>query len=203
MPLLLSPQAIPAMVANAALTETGRRPIRVFLIVFMTKIAMGFTSTVRRHRQTLFENLARRVYEFRESLCCFGAIHQRVSLETVLLCENRGFVFDSFNHDFSRRSPIQRLLFSRGPAAISRFIVAIVVNALKSESFWAVSHIVKKSGEVIAPAVADFNSASAVIAESMIGRSVASAYHSCPYPINGSPTVSVHNLVFSHNNSIA
>lgn len=60
------------------------------------------------------------------------------------------------------RPPIMRLFQSRGPAAVVWRVRTIVVDALKSQAFRRLAHVLKESGEVL-PSVADLDPASTIV----------------------------------------
>ena len=79
------------------------------------------------------------------------------------------------------RAPVQRLFLNRGPSAVVRIIVTIVIDAIKLMCrAWRSAHIVEKVGIGLAPSLADLDAASAVLRPSVHARIRASRDHSPP-----------------------
>lgn len=79
-------------------------------------------------------------------------------------------------------TPILCLLFWICPTAISRFIIAIVVDAIQGCSWWSRTHVRQECFKRI-PAITNLNSSSAVIFVSIVPGIQASVSHGRP----GSP----------------
>lgn len=76
---------------------------------------------------------------------------------------------------------IQRLFYCRGPAHIARFIIAIIINALNTQSgARTMADVTKKDREVVAPFGADLNTTSAIILKLRVIRHVAAFFHRTP-----------------------
>lgn len=85
-----------------------------------------------------------------------------------------------------RLAAVIGLLLSRSPFAVVRRIWSVVVNALKRAAARSQTHVSPECCEVVAPLVAHYDSAPAVIRKGQIGRRVAAALCSCPNPVFGS-----------------
>jgi hypothetical protein len=71
-----------------------------------------------------------------------------------------------------------------GPSHVARFVMAVIVDAVKFVSFgWARSNVRKERREVIAPAVTYGDATAAVVVEGFIARLVAAAFHRVPYAV--------------------
>ena len=75
------------------------------------------------------------------------------------------------------------LLPLRGPSAILRFIISIIIYSIKAFSLWPVAHILKKIIEIV-PTLANFNSSATILFKSMCTFSIASLDHGIPNIIN-------------------
>jgi hypothetical protein len=81
------------------------------------------------------------------------------------------------------------LLFGRGPAAIFRFIVSIVVNSFKGERFvWFPSHVSKEVAKTGAPSFANSDPSASISRPVPIIRVFASGFHGGPRNIFRAPT---------------
>lgn len=88
-------------------------------------------------------------------------------------------------------SRVAPLLFSRGPAAVSRLVVPIVVYALKRPLWRALAHVGQKPSEAISPRGAYRNAASAIVLELNNVGVEASPLHCRPHAIHRRPARSV------------
>lgn len=77
-------------------------------------------------------------------------------------------------------SPIVHLLFSRCPAAIARFVVAVVINPIKRHPLWLNAHIFKEVSKAIQPSIADRNTTPTVVREKFIAWVKASLFDTTP-----------------------
>lgn len=80
----------------------------------------------------------------------------------------------------SRCTTIRGLLGGGRPAAVTRLVVAVVVNTVDRASAWTFSHIRQEVQEVGAPAIADRDSSSTVVAVRSVSTVVAPAVHRAP-----------------------
>lgn len=80
-------------------------------------------------------------------------------------------------------APIIGLFFSSRPSAVSRLIVARIINTINRQSSRARSHIAQKCFKRIGPLFAHSNSAPAVAVPFWNVRVVAPAFHCRPYAI--------------------
>jgi hypothetical protein len=87
---------------------------------------------------------------------------------------------DATKYDWLVETSVVPLFLCAGPTAIARFVVAIVVDAVKLVLWWARAHIFDKRGEVMAPSVAHRNAAPAPVGVSRVRRVVAAAAHIAP-----------------------
>jgi hypothetical protein len=72
------------------------------------------------------------------------------------------------------------LLFARGPSAIFRAVIAVIVNALNRHAFRSRSHIGQERIEGLLPTFADGNAATAISVIVGKGRIAASVSHCLP-----------------------
>ena len=113
----------------------------------------------------------------------------------------QGFVADS-NH--SAIPPIARLLAHCCPAAVSGFVIAVAVFAINGGCFaGALAHIGKEVLERVPPAVANSDSATAVIVPISLSGNIATSNHIvpnaicvCPLSI---PCMTVRSVAFTGN----
>jgi hypothetical protein len=89
---------------------------------------------------------------------------------------------DSVDGKYPIGSPIPVLFYSRPPLAISWLVIAIIIDAIKSQSV-RLSHIVKKVLEYL-PSFAYYYSSSAVILILLIVWIQNSRQHARPYHVN-------------------
>ena len=71
----------------------------------------------------------------------------------------------SFVFDESITTPIVGLLQACRPAAISRFVVSVIINTIQGIPAWASTHVSNKRSERCAPIFAHPNSSSAIVCE--------------------------------------
>jgi len=82
---------------------------------------------------------------------------------------------------------IIRLFFARGPLAICRFVIAVIIHSLQSHSGgWRLSHVAQQISYGTLPVVANFNSTTTISFISVMFRIVATSDHSIPNPKNTS-----------------
>lgn len=72
------------------------------------------------------------------------------------------------------------LLTNRRPSTITRFVVAVVIDAIDRCSAWSWSHIFQKLGEVGFPCIADRNSSAAPLLKTFTARAQATRTHRAP-----------------------
>lgn len=70
--------------------------------------------------------------------------------------------------------------FMRRPSAITRFVVAVIVDAIDRVARWALSHVGQKIDERVTPSVAHGNTTCAVVMVTVVAREVAAAFRSIP-----------------------
>ncbi len=74
---------------------------------------------------------------------------------------------------------ISVLLLVGGPSAVTRLVVAVVIDAVKCVSRWALAHVREEHIESV-PLTAYTNASSSVAIKSLIARVAASVAHVCP-----------------------
>lgn len=78
-------------------------------------------------------------------------------------------------------TPIISLFFRRSPAAIGRFVVAVIVRVTVQAFTWrAFAHILQEVVKALTPSRANSNAAAAVISEGLVSRIVAACPHLIP-----------------------
>ena len=78
-------------------------------------------------------------------------------------------------------SAVGSLFFGRGPAAVIRLVIAVVVDAVNGQfSTRATAHILKKGSERMLPTITDRYSASPVVPPTFVVRIVAALAHGIP-----------------------
>ena len=108
-----------------------------------------------------------------------------MSIDTELFCEFCKTSCDSIHGKNAIRTSISSLAFWRVPAAITGFIISIVVFTLQAQSGWRFSHV---SEEVFKshPSLANFNSPCAMPLKADVVVIVTASVHSAPSAINAS-----------------
>jgi len=82
---------------------------------------------------------------------------------------------------FSCPSAISCLFLSRGPSHIARFIIAVVIDAFKSQFWgWTQPHISDEICETVTPALTDVDTSPAIIFERAMVWIMASLNHHSP-----------------------
>ena len=80
----------------------------------------------------------------------------------------------------SLRPSIVDLLLPCSPAAVARLVVAVVIDAIKSQTFWSRTHVGAPVFKRAKPAVTDSNSPPAVVSPALIVRVGTALNHACP-----------------------
>lgn len=80
---------------------------------------------------------------------------------------------------FSPWSAIVGLLFARGPSAIRRGVISVIINTINAFAFGRQIHILKKVFKFI-PSLTNFNSATSIVLKSFIKGIVTSIKHGTP-----------------------
>lgn len=84
------------------------------------------------------------------------------------------------------RMAVKRLLFACGPSAICRFVMAVIVDAIKRVFIRrARSHVSVKRGERVQPLIADTNTAAAVVSPASRAWITATTVGAFPHVIFG------------------
>ena len=97
------------------------------------------------------------------------------------------------------RSSVVCLFSLGGPAYVTRFVVAVVVNALKRVSGrWPAPHVIQKRLEGSSPLLTDGNSTCPVSEVAIVPFFVASMVHCCPDRIFGCSCKSVLGVLPNH-----
>ncbi len=96
------------------------------------------------------------------------------------LSQRHSFATD---HDKTIRALIVRLLKSRCPCAISRFVSFIIIDSFQRRSCRRLAHVSKESSELISPLVTHGNSKCSVGFVSRVVRSIATIFSVQPSPI--------------------
>ena len=88
---------------------------------------------------------------------------ESVPVNTIILrpfFERFGYIVVS---NSARSAGISRLFLARCPTAITRFVIAVIVNAVNGQSWRRLSHILKEVLKAVKPSIANLNAAPAVM----------------------------------------
>lgn len=173
---LSNTDAVPAFIADSALSVSGRSPVGVFLGVFVAEVAMRF-SEVRAFFESLIKHAAARIKHFGKSQSFSGPRNDGVRFEGGFFRQFASKIFLAFNHQFDRVAPVFVLLFLNGPSAISRLIVSIIVDTVKRSSVRSFSHVGNEIPKTFAPSFANANASGTVVLVSAIGWVSAALHH--------------------------
>ena len=173
-----------SIIANTALPMTSWRQISIFLVIFMAFIAVGFVSRIWTHCEPCPENFAFRIKQFLKSIGRFCSFQNGVSFESAQFRQNRRFILNAFNGNYSHVAPIESLILPRTPSAIFGRIVSIIVRSVNRESLRTLAHVFDESGETVAPSLAYRDASSAVIFERLIFGIKAALFHVDPYCVS-------------------
>jgi hypothetical protein len=113
--------------------------------------------------------------------------------ETTILCPLLKGFGDSINREHVIDTGIRQLFAHGGPAAVSGFIVSIVVDAVNTvSSGWSWTHVEKKIGEAVdtCPSIADCNASSPITWPSGRFAITATTPHVLPRAVFGSRSMS-------------
>jgi hypothetical protein len=84
-------------------------------------------------------------------------------------------------------SSVSNLFSARGPTTIVGFIVSVWIYSIKATAGWTFAHVGKKVFKPM-PAVANGNSAPAVVDKGLVSWNAASLQHSCPRRVGLGPS---------------
>jgi len=86
-----------------------------------------------------------------------------------------------------KRSAVFVLLRPRRPAAVTGFVVAVIVDTVKREAGRFLAHVSEKVFKAVTPAVAHFDAAPAVVFKLLNFRIIAARFHLRPRAVCGAP----------------
>lgn len=175
---------VPSALAYTALPIPCWRPVGVLRRVFMAVVAVRLAE-IRAHCQTLSVHAMRRVEQFVESFAFSSSIHERVSLKAGKLCKQGRLVFDPLDHDLAGVRFVERLIFTRYPAAIRWFVMAVVVDSLKRIAGRALPHVLDEGSKAVTPAITNLNPAATIAVEVLGAWVKAPAFDAFPHSVEG------------------
>lgn len=81
------------------------------------------------------------------------------------------------------RTAICSLFCARGPSAITRFVMAVVIDSIERQSLWAWSHVIKEVRKRCLPFIAYGDASTSVACIRLVGNSAAPLLHRSPYVV--------------------
>lgn len=109
-----------------------------------------------------------------EAICDSGRSNVKMSGERIEASGN------PTNREAHGQCPVSLLHFSRGPSAVARFVVAVVVDSVKRFASRTLSHVLNKIFERVHPSFAHLDSTTAPSPIILVGCSRASRFHARP-----------------------
>lgn len=117
----------------------------------------------------------------RQSL--FGTFHDRIGLDSKLLCQVDGNILDSLNRNAPSQNLVSLLFFAGGPTAIFRSVIPVIVESIKGVfGRRSRSHVGNEICENV-PSIADGDTASAVVFPLAPVYVSATVQHGLPYGV--------------------